>query len=752
MLEKLQTLGKAATGTVRMCADSFRAPAAVTGSAMQGSLDSPRLCLEEDVLNRHRIAKEIYRIICSQAANHSVRIGLFGDWGYGKTTIAYWVDAMAVNDKNVVVWFNPWSVQDLSELWLSFSIALRDALQSHKVAIPRWAEAKSTLARVRKRYAPLAESVNGGKVISDVAAAFLKFSKADIDALIKELHGRRVIVIIDDIDRADRKLLPQLLLSLRELLDVPGFAFLVPFEKSIVAEALLEQHGAWGSGERFLEKILDFQITIPRSTVDARWDLLAKHVADFMPTEALEQLKPLNELLPDNPRRIKRIARMFELVRHETARHKVDEVDWMSLLMGFMIKLESEEFFEKYVEETFRDTRARLSESVIQERDRREDAIQRRITDALTAADITDDELKERLKTLARRWEKERPYWHDARVIYTLRIFDLPDAFTWAEIDEVLAAWKNPTQLVEVQQVIARKAEALSRPSGAVAKELIESLAEKYHQHLEAAASAFSLSDHTREAASAEALIARIEPFILSDAVNLDNRSLAFDKLFDVYGTWSHFTTNVADAQLRVVEQRLLQRLLDVSGDHWQSYAAKLKPNDVFEKRELKEFVEAAKARFADRARDAALQLFCVMDGAFKILKREAPEMSVELLFDPVGALWAGNPGNAPMERLLSDAAQNPDIQRNAHRFLDMATGRHEVGMAISPATLREFLRNERPAIALWNAAISQPIQYRMLTATRAIRTMLISGGVLEDRLAFPDWLHAGEERQAEQG
>jgi len=102
------------------------------------------------------------------------------------------------------------------------------------------------------------------------------------------------------------------------------------------------------------------------------------------------------------------------------------------------------------------------------------------------------------------------------------------------------------------------------------------------------------------------------------------------------------------------------------------------------------------------------------------------------------------------MEQLLRDAAQVPEIQRNAHHFLDMATGRHEISMVISSHDLRAFLRNERPAIAFWNAAIAQPIQFRMLMATRTIRAMLVEGGVAEDRLAFPDWLRVGEERQAQ--
>ena len=282
MMNRLKSLGSAAENAVKSIVEWFETPAASAGASRHGSLDSPQLDLKDDTLNRHRLAREIYRIICNQAARHSVRIGLFGDWGYGKTTIAHWVEALAERDGHIVVWFNPWSVRELSELWLSFSIALRNALRRHKVTVPSGAEAKSTLAEIKRDYGQLVESVSGGKILSGVAAAFLRFTKADIEALTRSLQGRRVVVIIDDIDRADPKLLPQLFLSLRELLDVPGFAFLVPFEKSIVAKALLEEHGAWGSGERFLEKILDFQITIPTSTVDARWELFSKHVADFV--------------------------------------------------------------------------------------------------------------------------------------------------------------------------------------------------------------------------------------------------------------------------------------------------------------------------------------------------------------------------------------------------------------------------------------------------------------------------------------
>jgi hypothetical protein len=47
-----------------------------------------------------------------------------------------------------------------------------------------------------------------------------------------------VIVFIDDLDRATPELLPKLLLSLREILDLPGFTFVLAFDNEIVADGL----------------------------------------------------------------------------------------------------------------------------------------------------------------------------------------------------------------------------------------------------------------------------------------------------------------------------------------------------------------------------------------------------------------------------------------------------------------------------------------------------------------------------------
>ena len=197
----------------------------------------------------------------------------------------------------------------------------------------------------------------------------------------------------------------------------------------------------------------------------------------------------------------------------------------------------------------------------------------------------------------------------------------------------------------------------------------------------------------------------------------------------------------------------MLRRLVDEAGELWKLYVSKLEPEGgPFEKPEFTSFVLTLQGVFTERAKTAVLDFFRNPEGARQFLKEDTLRLSHRLFLDATGALWTGDPGGAPMEQLLGDAPRNLIIQRNAHLFLDLSSGRHQISLAVDPARMQTLLRNPRIAVAFWNAAIAQPIQFRMLHETRAIRTRLIAGGVDERQLAFPDWLHVGEEREERRG
>ena len=87
----------------------------------------------------------------------------------------------------------------------------------------------------------------------------LRYTQDDINQIRKTLDTRLFVIIIDDLDRTDPALIGKLFLCLREMLDITGFRFLVPFDEQVISTALTKSNPAWSDGNRFLEKILDFR-------------------------------------------------------------------------------------------------------------------------------------------------------------------------------------------------------------------------------------------------------------------------------------------------------------------------------------------------------------------------------------------------------------------------------------------------------------------------------------------------------------
>jgi predicted KAP-like P-loop ATPase len=63
---------------------------------------------EDDYLNRWPLAREIYGIATTGPRDWSVRVGIYGEWGTGKTSVLKFIDSMASKDGQAVIWFDPW--------------------------------------------------------------------------------------------------------------------------------------------------------------------------------------------------------------------------------------------------------------------------------------------------------------------------------------------------------------------------------------------------------------------------------------------------------------------------------------------------------------------------------------------------------------------------------------------------------------------------------------------------------------------
>ncbi|WP_422418765.1 KAP family P-loop NTPase fold protein [Pseudomonas sp. GZD-222] len=332
----------------------------------QAGHDAARSSHEEDGLDRLSLAKSMYRTIKATPAGYSTRIGLYGEWGAGKTTVLNFLSDIAQARDDVVVHVSAWRAVDADSFVTSLSQAMRVKVKSLKIAQPWYLKWRHWVAKTSSGVANLSQMTGqaAGKIdndlgsmvtmgatltgsVADVVQQRLQLDANDLKQLRALLKAHQVIVFIDDLDRADPVILPKTLMALREYLDIPGFAFVLAFDKTIITRSLKAYSRAFSSSRQaFLDKIIDFDFelkALPRN-VSAQFaaNTLAQYCA-FIPEQPRANAA---EWFPDNPRLIRTIARELGSLKDVALRHGQDELKWEAIILQTLLRREVPECAE----------------------------------------------------------------------------------------------------------------------------------------------------------------------------------------------------------------------------------------------------------------------------------------------------------------------------------------------------------------------------------------------------------------------
>ena len=180
---------------------------------------------------------------------------------------------------------------------------------------------------------------------TSILGKLLSYDWAQIESIRKKIPDRRIVVLIDDLDRCSPELIPKLLLMLRELLDRPGFTFLLAFDDEIVGASLAMNNPAWSNGSDFLDKILDFRFHLPPVTDIQKRKLLKRALNDYCPFIPSDSTNAVEDLLPSNPRKLKSLVRNIAALKPQIDRHD-DELSWVDIWLAQLLRMESSAFFE----------------------------------------------------------------------------------------------------------------------------------------------------------------------------------------------------------------------------------------------------------------------------------------------------------------------------------------------------------------------------------------------------------------------
>src|SRR5436853_7746307 len=121
-----------------------------------------------------------------------------------------------------------------------------------------------------EEYADLESAISySGKMSGDFKVFARKRSHVDIDALKSRFENalanssKRIVVMMDDIDRLDKAEIHTVFRLVKLLGDFPNTTYVLFFDEKRVAEALGEKYVGVAGGKSFLEKIIQVPLSLP---------------------------------------------------------------------------------------------------------------------------------------------------------------------------------------------------------------------------------------------------------------------------------------------------------------------------------------------------------------------------------------------------------------------------------------------------------------------------------------------------------
>jgi predicted KAP-like P-loop ATPase len=237
--------------------------------------DKPILNLIDDKLDRSRLVQDIVGQIRSVKDTSGYVIGLMGPWGYGKSSVLNLVEReLNTNKEFTVIRFNPWlfgGAHELAGQFLAeFSAQLKsdvgDVVSDICDKIEEYSDiispAINTAAVLLGPWAWLSAILHG--LISQRKTQKSRFDesalakKTYIENALRKL-SRRIVVIIDDIDRLSREEIKDALRLVRLVGDFPSVTYLLAFDRNRVEAALAEE-----GGRSYLDKIIQSPYDLPK--------------------------------------------------------------------------------------------------------------------------------------------------------------------------------------------------------------------------------------------------------------------------------------------------------------------------------------------------------------------------------------------------------------------------------------------------------------------------------------------------------
>lgn len=264
--------------------------------------DEPILNQENDLLGRAEFAKKLAKSIVDSRTDDPICIGLFGRWGSGKTSIVNMMieeikTIKSGDEEPVIIRFEPWNFSSTDQLMRQFFLQMLTEFKAVKgsgmksigKAIEKYADAFDFAGLFSAPWGPAAAILGkAGLLALGECQKTFSFEEQDISRQKEQViqllrkETRKIVVIIDDIDRLSNEQIRTIFQLVTAVADFPNTMYVLSFDWDIVIKALEDVQK--GDGNEYLEKVIQIPIRIPDARTDELWTVLLSRMDEIRRT------------------------------------------------------------------------------------------------------------------------------------------------------------------------------------------------------------------------------------------------------------------------------------------------------------------------------------------------------------------------------------------------------------------------------------------------------------------------------------
>jgi len=220
--------------------------------------------LAADAVDLYEVSEFAARVVClleeSAQVDKCFCISFEGAWGSGKSTVINRVCGIMDKDpdsKFIPCVFSPWEIAATNLTTESFYFSISEKLEiKHHKKISKLVRQAEKFRRIGTPYASSAVGLAGF-----LAGELLADWKTQVERELKK-RGKRLLLIIDDIDRLPPAQIQQVFRLIGSIGRLNGFTYILAFDRPPVAEAM-SFNGGEAKGAEYLEKIIQYPVRMP---------------------------------------------------------------------------------------------------------------------------------------------------------------------------------------------------------------------------------------------------------------------------------------------------------------------------------------------------------------------------------------------------------------------------------------------------------------------------------------------------------